>query len=107
MHNRKNALPDSEATFAQYNAYMGGDKAETVIQTNRPELPDCLIFGDSFTNALETFLYTSFDETRSLDLRHYTEMGILEYVQTYQPDVVICMQNDTVYLLPEGNGVIE
>lgn len=101
------ALPDRETAYAEYNAYMGGDKAETVIQTNRPELPDCLLFGDSFTNALETFLYTSFDETRSLDLRHYTEMGILEYVQTYQPDVVICMQNDTVYLLPEGNGVVQ
>lgn len=101
------ALPDRETAYTEYNAYMGGDKAETVIRTNRPELPDCLVFGDSFTNALETFLYTSFDETRSLDLRHYTEMGILEYVQTYQPDVVICMQNDTVYLLPEGNGVIE
>lgn len=100
-------LPENDTVFTEYNAYMGGDKAETVIQTNRPELPDCLIFGDSFTNALETFLYTSFDETRSLDLRHYTEMGILEYVKTHQPDVVICMQNDTVYLLPEGNGVIE
>ncbi len=100
-------LPDSETAYVQYNAYMGGDKAETVIRTDRPDLPDCLIFGDSFTNALETFLYTSFDETRSLDLRHYTEMGILEYVQTYRPDVVICLQNDTVYLLPEGNGVIE
>ena len=100
-------LPENETNFVQYTAYMGGDQAETVIQTDRPALPDCLIFGDSFTNGLETFLYTSFDETRSLDLRHYTEMGILEYVQTHQPDVVICMQNDTVYLLQEGNGVIE
>ena len=99
-------LPDHDAAWVQYTVYMGGDKAETVIRTNRPELPDCLIFGDSFTNALETFLYTGFDETRSLDLRHYTQMGILEYVQTHQPDVVLCLQNDTVYLLPEGNGVI-
>ena len=36
-------LPDRETAWVQYNAYMGGDKAETVIQTNRPELPDCLI----------------------------------------------------------------
>ena len=28
---------------------MGGDIAETVIQTDRPELPNALIFGDSFT----------------------------------------------------------
>ena len=100
-------LPNTQTEIVQYTAYMGGDQAETIIRTNRPELPDCLIFGDSFTNGLEAFLYTSFDETRSLDLRHYTEMGILEYVQTYQPDVVICMQNDTAYLLQEGNGVIQ
>lgn len=100
-------LPETDTAPVQYNTYMGGDKAETIIRTNRPELPDCLIFGDSFTNGLETFLYTSFDETRSLDLRHYTEMGILDYVQTHQPDVVLCLQNDTVYLLQEGNGQIQ
>jgi len=100
-------LPETDSSLVQYTVYMGGDQAETVIRTDRPELPDCLIFGDSFTNTLETFLYTSFDETRCVDLRHYDEMGILEYVQTYQPDVVICMQNDTVYLLQEGNGLIQ
>mgnify|MGYP006922434500 CR=1 FL=1 len=28
------------------------------------------MFGDSFTNPLETIWYASFDETRSLDLRY-------------------------------------
>ncbi|MGN0979671.1 MAG: DHHW family protein [Candidatus Avoscillospira sp.] len=99
-------LPASENAYVEYHVYMGGDKAETVIETNRPWLPDCLIFGDSFTNALETFLYTSFDETRSLDLR-YNDASILDYVQTWQPDVVLLVQNDTTYLLQTGNGQIE
>jgi len=86
---------------------MGGDISETIIQTNRPNLPNVLLFGNSYTNALETFLYTSFNETRSLDLRYYKEKGILEYIDGYRPDIIICMRYDIEYLLQSGNGVIE
>lgn len=87
-----------------YNLYMGGDFGETVLETNRGELPDALIFGDSFTNALETLLYASFDTTRILDLRHYTEMSLKDYISAYQPDIVLCIQNDTFYYNTTGNG---
>ena len=83
---------------------MGGDIAETVIATNRPELPSILLFGDSFTNAVETFLYTSFDKTRSLDLRHYTGMALTEYVRLYRPEIVVCLRDDANYLTETGNG---
>lgn len=99
-------IPADPSTRVTYDVYMGGDKAETVIRTNRPELPNLLIFGDSFTNPLETLFYTGFNETRSLDLRHYTETGILAYIQEYQPDVVICVRDNTAYLSLEGNGDI-
>lgn len=89
-----------------YNIYMNGDKAETIIKTNRTSLPDALIFGDSFSNALETFLYTSFDELRSLDLRHYDEMSLPEYILEYKPDFVVCVRDDNSYLLMDGNGDI-
>ena len=64
-------IPAEDYMPTTYNLYMGGDFAETILETNRPELPDALLFGDSFPNALETLLYTAFDETRILDLRHY------------------------------------
>ena len=89
-----------------YNLYMGGDFAETVLETNRPDLPDVLIFGDSFTNALETLLYTAFDETRILDLRHYTEKSLKDYITEYRPDIVLCVMNDTFYYTPTGNGAV-
>ena len=98
-------LPE-EGSVVDYNIYMGGDIAETVLQTDRPELPDLLIFGDSFTNPLETLLYTGFNETRCLDLRYY-QGSLLDYVRTYQPDVVLCVRDDTAYLSPEGNGTIQ
>ena len=98
------ALPDSPETYVTYEVYMGGDVGETVLRTDRPELPNALIFGDSFTNALETLLYASFDETRSLDLRYYTDMTLKDYISAYQPDVVLCVQNDTGYYTTTGNG---
>ncbi len=100
-------LPDQTTTNVTYDIFMGGDKAETILQTNRPELPNLLIFGDSFSNPLETLFYTGFNETRSLDLRHYSAMGILEYLEEYQPDVVICIRDETSYLSKDGNGTIQ
>ncbi len=89
-----------------YNYYMGGDIGETVIKTNRPGLPRVLVVGDSFTNALESILYTSCDEMRSLDYRHYSGANILDYIAAYQPDVVLYVRDDLVYSVPDGNGMM-
>lgn len=99
-------LPASDEDAVAYTAYMGGDQAETRIETNRPDLPDALIFGDSFTNALETFAFLSFDTTVSLDLRHYTDKTLAQYIAEYQPDVVLCIRDDTSFLNFEGNGQV-
>lgn len=64
-------LPAGDAVITDYGFYMGQDYAETIIRTYREGLPNALIFGESFTNAMETLLYTAFNETRSLDMRHY------------------------------------
>ena len=87
-----------------YSLYMGGDIAETVIDTDRPQLPSALIFGDSFTNAVEAMAYYSFDEMRSVDLRYYTEMSIAQYIEKYQPDIVICIRDYESLLATDGNG---
>lgn len=89
-----------------YNLYMGGDFGETVLKTNRPDLPKALIFGDSFTNASEPLLYTAFDETHILDLRHYEGGSLADYISDYQPDVVLCVLNDTFFYTPTGNGAV-
>jgi hypothetical protein len=97
-------LPESRFEDADYNVYMGGDRAETVIRTGREELPSILVYGDSYTNALETLLYWSFDEFRSIDLRYYDEMTLAEYAARWQPDIVVCIRDDTSYCDPDGNG---
>ena len=99
-------FPTTEAEDVTYSAYMGGDIGETVIRTNRPELKNALIFGDSYTNPIETLLWTGFNETRSLDYRYYDEKSLLEYIDEYQPDVVITVRDESVYLVGDGNGNI-
>lgn len=100
-------LPQTKSEFVQYNAYMCGDAAETVIKTNRPELKKVLIVGDSFTNAMETILYLSFDEMRSLDYRYYTEKTLTEYIAEYQPDIVLIARDTSVCLGTDGNGNLQ
>ena len=97
-------LPATDTTQITYDVYMGGDVAETVIQTNRPELPSILIYGDSFTNPIEALLWANFDETRSLDFRYYTEKTLTEYIAEYQPDYVVCIRDESVILSSAGNG---
>lgn len=98
------ALPATEDEALTYGLYMGGDIAETCIRTDRPSLPTALIFGDSFTNAVESLAYYSFDEMRSVDLRHYKTQSIGDYIAAYQPDVVICIRDYEALLSRSDNG---
>ena len=98
------ALPTSEQEDVLYDLYMGGDIAETVIDTGRPELPSLLIYGDSYTNALETLLWYSFDVTRAVDLRCYQGRSLADYIQEYQPDVVLCVRDYGSLLSTDCNG---
>lgn len=98
------ALPATDTESLTYELYMGGDIAETVLRTDRPELPSVLIFGDSFTNAVESLAYYSFDEMRSVDLRHYKTQSISDYIAAYQPDIVICIRDYEALLSRSDNG---
>lgn len=86
-------LPASEDDLLTYNLYMGGDQPHTVIDTDRDELPSILIYGDSFTNAMECVAYLSFNEMHSLDLRYYKEMSLRDYIRAVQPDIVVCIRD--------------
>ena len=101
------SFPASDSETLQYGFYMGGDIPETVISTDRPQLPSLLIYGDSYTNLLETLMYYSFDTTYSIDLRGYTEMPLLSYVEAHRPRVVVCVRDYEQLLNLSGNGNID
>ena len=98
------ALPNNDRQEVLYTAYMGGDLSESRIDTGRDELPDILIYGDSFTNALECVLWYSFDTMYSYDFRYYTGHTLDELIRKYQPDVVVCVRDYQQLLLETGNG---
>lgn len=97
-------LPSNDTDEVAYAAYMGGDIAETVIDTGRDELPSLLIYGDSFTNPVEGLMYYSFDEMRTIDLRHYKDMTLADYIALYQPDVVVGIRDYESLLSTDYNG---
>lgn len=97
-------LKEDASTMVNYTVYMGGDWAETVFKTNNDDLPNLLVFGDSFTNAIEPLLFNHFNETRILDLRHYNKMSLFEYIEQYKPDMVLMVRDDLNYGNLEGNG---
>ncbi len=97
-------LPENTTDEVLFNVYMGGDLPETLLQTHRDALPNLLVFGNSYSKPLEPLLYASFNEMRSLDLRHYDEMSLKDYILQYQPDVVLCVRDYTELLDTEGNG---
>ena len=100
-------LPSNSTEDVTYSVYMGGDIGETIINTDRPEFPNILIYGDSFTNPIETLLWTQANELRCVDFRYYTEKNLSDYILTYHPDIVICVRDETTYLSVVGNGITE
>lgn len=101
------ALPGSEWDTLTYNLYMGGDIPETIIDTDRESLPSVLVYGDSMTNAVECVMYLSFDKMYSLDLRHYQDMSLTEYIEAVKPDVVVCIREPEALLDTRFNGGAE
>lgn len=97
------ALPPDVETPVRYSALMGGDLGEIVIETHRPRLPDLLIVGSSFTNAVEPLLYLDFDETRILDLRAFKSMSLYDYIALHRPDCVVLMVSGHEVLTDTGN----
>lgn len=97
------SMPSTDWEPLTYNLYMGGDIAQTIIDTDREDLPSILIYGDSFTNAMECILYLSFDKMYSLDLRHYHDMSLEDYIRSVQPEVVICIRDYEVLLYQAAN----
>lgn len=100
-------LPASDQEQVTYSICMGGDIAQTTIETGREELPSVLIYGDSFTNALECILYLSFDRMDSLDLRYYEGMSLTDYIRETQPDYVVYLRDYRSLLTMSGNGAAE
>lgn len=90
--------------YATYAVYMGGDVPRTAVDTERPDLPSVLIYGDSFTNAIECVAWYSFDRMESVDMRYYKEKTLDEVIDELKPDYVVCIRDYQALLDCENNG---
>ena len=71
-------------------AYMGDNYGETIVKTNRKELPSIYYCGSSFTNVLEAMSVPSFNNMYSTDLRfNDTEYTMVDYIKKFRPDYVV------------------
>ncbi len=95
------AFEDGKVT---YSLYMGGDIPETVIDTNRPELPSVI--------DLRGQLYQRGGNPGLLQLRRcapsicvITKRCLSHSISTkYKPDIVICIRDYESLLASDGNG---
>lgn len=84
-------LEDEKSPINRYAAYLGGDYGENVI-LNKDGKYRILVIQDSFGLPFSSFLSLSFAETRILDLRHYHEMSVMEYVRKNPDfDIILCI----------------
>ncbi len=110
-YDNDNAFPlDSVYSFPEeneevlYSLYMAGDIGRTEIRTDRDYLPDVLIYGDSFTNAVECVAWYSFDTTYTVDFRHFKDKTLSELIEERKPDIVICIRDYEAFLTAFDNG---
>lgn len=93
--------------YYYYNIYMGGDVRFTHINTDREELPNILVYGDSFTNPVETLLARNANNLWSIDFRYYKDGPLLDIVKQLNPDYVICIRDNLMYIDFENNGILK
>lgn len=72
-----------------YASYMGGDSEFTLIDTNRKDLPNIMVIGDSTSNMLESIFWMNANKFISLDFRKIKDKSIEDYVEEYKPDIIV------------------
>lgn len=86
----KSTLKVFKSSNTYEDCYMEGDHAYTVIDTDRPGLPNIMYVGSSFTNIMEALSIRDFNVMVSVDYRdNKTGTSIAEYVKKHDIDYVI------------------
>lgn len=91
----ESSVPLFDETSTDYATFMGGNFANTVIDTNRKELPDICYIGYSFTNVLEMYSVYNFNKVESIDPRYY-EGVLVDYIKENKPEYIVVIR-DNVY----------
>lgn len=81
-----------------YAGYIGGDyKLNKITNKSAPNDKTVLLVRDSFSCAMLPYLSLSSKETIAIDLRHYNEKTLVEYIDEHNIDIVIIAYNPSAF----------
>ncbi|CAM4187677.1 hypothetical protein BAMA_24360 [Bacillus manliponensis] len=87
---------DKQKSEVTYAGYYTGDYPEIVFENDNADNDiHALILKDSFTNAITPHLALPFKQTSLLDMRHYYEKSVYQYIKDHDINMVIVMYNDS------------
>lgn len=76
-----------------YACYFGGDYPSVIIKNHNLHNGKILIVKDSFSLPFVAFLSTVTEEINMIDLRYFTKESLTDYIDEYQPDMVMILYN--------------
>jgi hypothetical protein len=89
-----------------YSVYTGGNYPLKIIKNNKSHNDKkVLLVSDSFSLVVTPFLSLASKELHTIDLRHFKDMSLNEYVRLVQPSIVIILYNPGA--LVDNNSLFE
>jgi hypothetical protein len=87
---------EKQKDTTSYAGYYANDYPEIVIENNNaPNDVRALVLKDSFANAIVPHLAQSFKHTSILDLRHYHEKDVYQYIKDNNINMVLFVYSDS------------
>lgn len=87
---------EKQKDTTSYAGYYTNDYPEIVIENNNaPNDVRALVLKDSFANAIVPHLAQSFKHTSILDLRHYHEKDVYQYIKDNNINMVLFVYSDS------------
>lgn len=81
-----------------YAGYIGGDYKLNIIKNNSaPNDKKVLLLRDSYSCTLLPFMSLNFKEISAIDLRYYKKTSLIDYIEEYEPDLVILAYNPSAF----------
>ena len=98
MFDWKNISKKDYFNINTYAGYIGGDYKKNIITNNMaPNDKRILLIRDSFSCTLAPFLALDAKEITTIDLRHFTECSIEDYIKNGNFDLVIVAYNPSAF----------
>ncbi len=89
-----------------YSMYLYGDyPLQLVTNEDAPIDKTVLLFGDSYKKPYNYFLSTQFKRIYAIDLRHYTDGSLAQFIGEIQPDIVLMCSNSVGFISMVTAGI--